>query len=443
MRMYDIIAKKRDGLELSTEEINFFITGLTKGEIPDYQASALLMAIFLQKMTNRETVDLTYAMMKSGDMVDLSGIEGIKVDKHSTGGVGDTTTLILGPMVAACGVPVAKMSGRGLGHTGGTLDKLESIEGFSIEVSPEDFIDNVNRHKIAVIGQSKNIAPADKKLYALRDVTATVDNISLIAASVMSKKLAAGSDAIVLDVKMGSGAFVKTFDGAIELSKAMVDIGTSMGRNTIGVITDMEQPLGFAIGNALEVKEAIDTLNGVGPADLTELCKRLASYMVYLGEGAGSVSEARVMVEENLNNGNAFEKFKEFVRIQKGNVAVIENPALLPTCDLIVEVKSVETGYISRIKSDDVGIAAMVLGAGRENMDTVLDMGAGIVLKKKVGDFVQTGDVIATLYTNKEDKLEDATKRLLGAYSFSATEVKAPVLIHAVVKKDGMEVFEA
>lgn len=443
MRMYDVIAKKRDGLELSTEEINFFVTGLTKGEIPDYQASALLMAIFLQKMTNRETVDLTYAMMKSGDMVDLSGIQGIKVDKHSTGGVGDTTTLILGPMVAACGVPVAKMSGRGLGHTGGTLDKLESIEGFSIEVSPEDFIDNVNEHKIAVIGQSKNIAPADKKLYALRDVTATVDNISLIAASVMSKKLAAGSDAIVLDVKMGSGAFVKTFDGAIELSKAMVDIGTSMGRNTIGVITDMEQPLGFAIGNALEVKEAIDTLKGVGPADLTELCKRLASYMVFLGEGAKSVSEARVMVEENLKNGNAFEKFKEFVRIQKGNVAVIENPDLLPTCELIVEVKSVEEGFISRIKSDDVGIAAMVLGAGRENMDTVLDMGAGIVLKKKVGDFVKAGDVIATLYTNKADKLEDATKRLLGAYSFSQTEVKAPVLIHAVVKKDGMEVFEA
>lgn len=441
--MYDIIAKKRDGLELSTEEINFFVTGLTKGDIPDYQASALLMAIFLQKMTNRETVDLTYAMMKSGDTVDLSAIAGIKVDKHSTGGVGDTTTLILGPMVAACGVPVAKMSGRGLGHTGGTLDKLESIEGFSIEVSPEDFIDNVNQHKIAVIGQSKNIAPADKKLYALRDVTATVDNISLIAASVMSKKLAAGSDAIVLDVKMGSGAFVKTFDGAVELSKAMVDIGTSMGRNTIGVITDMEQPLGFAIGNALEVKEAIDTLLGRGPADLTELCKRLASYMVYLGEGAPSVSEARIMVEENLNNGKAFEKFKEFVRIQKGNVAVIENPELLPTCELIVEVKSVEEGYISRIKSDDVGIAAMVLGAGRENMDTVLDMGAGIVLRKKVGDFVKVGETIATLYTNKADKLEDATKRLLGAYSFSATEVKAPVLIHAVVKKDGMEVFEA
>ncbi len=436
MRMYDVIAKKRDGHELSTEEINFFVTGLTNGEIPDYQTSALLMAIFLQKMTNRETVDLTHAMMKSGDMVDLSAIAGIKVDKHSTGGVGDTTTLVLGPMVAACGVPVAKMSGRGLGHTGGTLDKLESIEGFSIEVSPEDFIDNVNKHKIAIIGQSKNIAPADKKLYALRDVTATVDNISLIAASVMSKKLAAGSDAIVLDVKMGSGAFVKTFEGAIELSKAMVDIGTSMGRNTIGVITDMEQPLGYAIGNALEVKEAIDTLKGTGPADLTELCIRLASYMVFLGEGAKSIEEARVLVEENLNNGNAFEKFREFVLIQKGNVAVIDNPELLPKCGIIVEVPSEEEGYIVKIKSDDVGIAAMVLGAGRENMDTVLDMGAGIVLTKKVGSYVKKGETIAVLHTNKADKLDDATRRLLDAYSFSEIAVKEPVLIHAVVKKD-------
>lgn len=436
MRMYDVITKKRDGHELSTEEINFFVEGITTGTIPDYQASALLMAIFLQKMTNRETVDLTYAMMKSGDMVDLSAIKGIKVDKHSTGGVGDTTTLILGPMVAACGVPVAKMSGRGLGHTGGTLDKLESIEGFSIEVSTEDFIDNVNQHKIAVIGQSKNIAPADKKLYALRDVTATVDNISLIAASVMSKKLAAGSDAIVLDVKMGSGAFVKTFEGAKELSKAMVDIGTSMGRNTIGVITDMEQPLGYAIGNALEVKEAIDTLNGRGPEDLTELCIRLASFMVYLGEGADTIEAARVMVEENLNNGHAFEKFKEFVKIQKGNVAVIENPDLLPSCEMVIEVPSTEEGYIASIKSDDVGIAAMVLGAGRENMDTVLDMGAGIVLRKKVGEYVQKGDILAVLHTNKADKVEDATSRLLGAYGFSAQEVTAPMLIHAVVKKD-------
>lgn len=436
MRMYDVITKKRDGHELSTEEINFFVKGITTGEIPDYQASALLMAIFLRGMSSRETVDLTYGMMKSGDTVDLSAIKGIKVDKHSTGGVGDTTTLILGPMVAACGVPVAKMSGRGLGHTGGTLDKLESIEGFSVEVPSEEFIDNVNKHQIAVIGQSKNIAPADKKLYALRDVTATVDNISLIAASVMSKKLAAGSDAIVLDVKMGSGAFVKTFEGAVELSKAMVDIGTSMGRNTIAVITDMEQPLGFAIGNALEVKEAIDTLTGKGPEDLTELCIRLASFMVFLGQGADSIENARVLVEENLHNGHAFEKFKEFVKIQKGNVAVIENPDLLPKCELVEEILAPESGYIASIKSDDVGIAAMILGAGRENMDTVLDMGAGIVLKKKVGDAVKVGDVIAVMHTNKANKIEEASARLLGAYKLSAEPVKAPILIHAVVKKD-------
>lgn len=441
MRMYDIITKKRDGFELTTEEINFFVKGITTGEIPDYQASALLMAIFLQKMTNRETVDLTYAMMKSGDMVDLTGIKGIKVDKHSTGGVGDTTTLILGPMVAACGVPVAKMSGRGLGHTGGTLDKLEAIEGFSIEVSPEDFTDNVNKHKIAVIGQSKNIAPADKKLYALRDVTATVDNISLIAASVMSKKLAAGSDAIVLDVKMGSGAFVKTFDGAIELSQAMVDIGTSMKRHTIGVITDMEQPLGLAIGNALEVKEAIDTLKGHGPKDLTELCIRLASFMVFLGEGAPSIEAARVLVEENLNNGNAFEKFKEFVIIQKGNVAVIENPELLPSCDHVVEVKSTEAGFVSQIKSDDVGIAAMILGAGRENMDSVIDPGAGIVLTKKVGYEVAIGETIAVLYTNKTDKIQEATDRVLEAFHFSKEPVAEPALIKAVVTKDGITTY--
>lgn len=441
MRMYDIITKKRDGFELTTEEINFFVKGITTGEIPDYQASALLMAIFLQKMTNRETVDLTYAMMKSGDMVDLTGIKGIKVDKHSTGGVGDTTTLILGPMVAACGVPVAKMSGRGLGHTGGTLDKLEAIEGFSIEVSPEDFTDNVNKHKIAVIGQSKNIAPADKKLYALRDVTATVDNISLIAASVMSKKLAAGSDAIVLDVKMGSGAFVKTFEGAIELSQAMVDIGTSMKRHTIGVITDMEQPLGLAIGNALEVKEAIDTLKGHGPKDLTELCIRLASFMVFLGEGAPTIEAARVLVEENLNNGNAFEKFKEFVIIQKGNVAVIENPELLPSCDHVIEVKSTEAGFVSQIKSDDVGIAAMILGAGRENMDSVIDPGAGIVLTKKVGYEVALGETIAVLYTNKTDKIQEATDRVLEAFHFSKEPVAEPALIKAVVTKDGITTY--
>ncbi len=310
MRMYDIIAKKRDGKELTTEEIKFFVSEYTAGNVPDYQASALLMAIFLQKMNTRETVDLTHAMMNSGDVVDLTAIKGIKVDKHSTGGVGDTTTLILGPLVASCGVPVAKMSGRGLGHTGGTLDKLEAIEGFQIEVAIEDFIKNVNEKKIAVVGQTANIAPADKKLYALRDVTATVDNISLIAASIMSKKLAAGSDAIVLDVKCGSGAFIKDLDGAIELSEAMVDIGNNMKRNTIGVITDMEQPLGFAIGNGLEVKEAIDTLQNKGPKDLTDLVLTLGANMVLLGGGADTYDEAFDLIKSKLENGEAFEKFK-------------------------------------------------------------------------------------------------------------------------------------
>ena len=442
MRMYDIIAKKRDGLELTTEEIQFFIKEYTAGNIPDYQASALLMAIFLRKMNTRETVDLTHAMMNSGDVIDLSKIHGVKVDKHSTGGVGDTTTLILGPLVAACGVPVAKMSGRGLGHTGGTLDKLESIEGFQIEVTIDDFIKNVNEYKIAVVGQTSNIAPADKKLYALRDVTATVDNISLIAASVMSKKLAAGSDAIVLDVKCGSGAFVKDLEGAKELASAMVDIGTNMNRNTIGVITDMEQPLGFAIGNALEVKEAIDTLKNQGPEDLTDLVIVLATNMVLLSGVVDNLKVAEELVREKLENGQAFDKFKEFVKIQGGNPDVIDNPDLLPGSSIKLDVLSEIDGHVKAIKSDDVGIAAMVLGAGRETKDDVLDLGAGIVLNKKVGDSISKGEVIATLYTNKEDKLEDAKKRLLDAYTFTSEEVSPRMLIKAIVRKDGIEVFE-
>ena len=434
MRMYDIISKKRDGFELTTEEIEFFIKGYTDGSIPDYQASALLMAIFLQKMTTRETVDLTYAMMNSGDTIDLSKIEGIKVDKHSTGGVGDTTTLILGPLVASLGVPVAKMSGRGLGHTGGTLDKLESIEGFHIELTTKEFMENVNKHKIAVVGQTSNIAPADKKLYALRDVTATVDNISLIAASVMSKKLAAGSDAIVLDVKCGSGAFVKTLEGARELSRAMVDIGNNMKRNTVAIITDMEQPLGFAIGNALEVKEAIDTLKGNGPKDLTDLVITLASNMVYLGKGASSIEEAKKLVEENLYNGKAFEKFKEFIKSQGGNTDMIDNPEKLPKSNIEYEVKSAKEGFVEAIKSDDVGIAAMILGAGRETKDDVLDLGSGILLKKKVGDKVSKGETIAILYTNKANKLVEAEEKLLKSYTITDEKVSERTLILDIVK---------
>lgn len=438
MRMYDIIAKKRDGLELTTEEIKFFISEYTAGNVPDYQASALLMAIFLQKMNTRETVDLTHAMMNSGDVVDLTAIEGIKVDKHSTGGVGDTTTLILGPLVASCGVPVAKMSGRGLGHTGGTLDKLEAIEGFQIEVAINDFINNVNDKKIAVVGQTANIAPADKKLYALRDVTATVDNISLIAASVMSKKLAAGSDAIVLDVKCGSGAFIKNLEGAIELSEAMVDIGNNMNRNTIGVITDMEQPLGFAIGNALEVKEAIDTLQNKGPKDLTDLCLTLGANMVLLGGGADTYDSAFELVKSKLENGEAFDKFKEFIAAQNGNVAMIDDPSLLPQASEVVEVKAEKAGYLESVQSDEVGISAMMLGAGRATKDDVLDMSAGIVLNKKVGDKVEVGETIATLYTCDAAKIEAAKERFLSALTFTDHEVQARQLIKAIVTKDGV-----
>lgn len=441
MRMYDLIIKKRDGLELSKEEINYFVKNLTEGKIADYHVAAFLMAVFLKKMNKRETADLTQAMMRSGDVVDLSKISGIKVDKHSTGGVGDTTTLVLAPLVASCGVPVAKMSGRGLGHTGGTIDKLEAIEGFHVEISIDDFINNVNKHGIAVIGQTKNIAPADKKIYALRDVTATVDNISLIASSIMSKKLAAGSDAIVLDVKVGSGAFMKTIEDAVELGKEMVEIGQIMDKNTIAIITDMEQPLGFAIGNALEVKEAIDTLKNNGPEDLTELCVKLGSNMVYLGGGADSVESAEKLIREKLANGEAFEKFKEFISIQGGRIDVINNPSKLPSADHVREIKSEVEGYLETIKSDSVGIAAMKLGAGRETLDSVLDMSAGIILKKKVGDKIEKGDVIATLYTNTESKLDDSEKMFLDAITISKEEVAPRKLIKAIVNRDGVQKF--
>lgn len=441
MRMYDLIMKKRDGEELSKEEIKYFVEGYTKGDIPEYQASAFLMTIFLNKMNKRETVDLTHAMMHSGDVIDLSAIKGIKVDKHSTGGVGDTTTLILAPLVASCGIPVAKMSGRGLGHTGGTIDKLESIEGFHTEIDMNQFIENVNAKKIAVIGQSKNIAPADKKLYALRDVTATVDNITLIASSIMSKKLAAGSDAIVLDVKVGSGAFIKDIDGALELAGEMVDIGADMKRNTIAVITDMEQPLGFAIGNALEVKEAIDTLHGNGPEDLTELCVKLGAYMVLLGEGATTYEAARAMIEENLNNGKAFDKFKEFLQAQGGNTDVVDNPEKLPQATILHEVKAPQDGFVEHIKSDEVGISAMMLGAGRESLDSEIDLASGILLTKKVGDPVKKDETIAIFHTNKQEAIKSAEKRFLEAYTFTINPVVTTPLIKAVVKKDGVEKF--
>lgn len=438
MRMYDIIAKKRDGGTLSREEIRFFVQGYTRGEIPDYQAAALLMAIFLNKMDRRETVDLTEAVMHSGDTVNLSSISGIKVDKHSTGGVGDKTTILLGPMVAACGVPVAKMSGRGLGHTGGTIDKLESIAGFMVEISSDDFVRQVNEIGLAVIGQSKNIAPADKKLYGLRDVTATVDNVSLIAASVMSKKLAAGSDAIVLDVKVGSGAFVKTVEGAIELGQIMVEIGEGMGREVIAVVTGMDQPLGYAIGNALEVKEAIATLKGEGPQDLRELCLRLGGMMVYLGGRAPTPEAGSELVLDALRSGAALEKLKAFVTAQKGDVSQIEAPETLPGARIIEPVLSVREGHVAHIQSDEIGICATILGAGRETLDSVIDHGAGIVLVKKVGDPVKQGEVLAYLHTNQETRLEEARERLLGAYEIRVEEVPVPKLIHAVVRQEGI-----
>lgn len=403
MRMVDIISKKRDGKALSTEEIQFFIDGYTNGEIPDYQASALAMAIFFQDMNDQERADLTMAMVGSGETIDLSAIEGIKVDKHSTGGVGDTTTLVLAPLVAAVGVPVAKMSGRGLGHTGGTIDKLESIEGFHIELDKKDFIDLVNRDKVAVIGQSGNLTPADKKMYALRDVTGTVNSIPLIASSIMSKKIAAGADAIVLDVKTGAGAFMKTDEDAENLAHAMVRIGNNVGRNTMAVISDMSQPLGEAIGNALEVKEAIDTLKGQGPEDLTELVLVLGSQMVVLAKQAETLDEARAKLIEVIENGAALEKFKTFLSNQGGDASIVDHPEKLPQAKYQIEVPAKSSGFVSQIVADEIGIAAMILGAGRATKEDEINLAVGLMLRKKVGDAVKEGESLVTIFADQED----------------------------------------
>jgi pyrimidine-nucleoside phosphorylase len=427
--MVDLIEKKRDGHELSTEEIKFIINGYTDGSIPDYQISALTMAIFFKGMTEKERADLTLAMVESGDQIDLSQIEGIKVDKHSTGGVGDTTTLVLGPLVAAVGVPIAKMSGRGLGHTGGTIDKLEAVKGFHVEIENNEFIELVNKNKIAIIGQSGNLTPADKKLYALRDVTATVDSIPLIASSIMSKKIAAGADAIVLDVKTGAGAFMKTLDDSRELAKAMVRIGNNVGRKTMAVISDMSQPLGFAIGNALEVKEAIDTLRGEGPEDLTELCLTLGSHMVFLAEKANSLAEARSMLENVIKNGTALEKLKVFLSSQGGDPQVVNDPSKMPQAKYTFELEAKENGYISEIIADEVGTAAMLLGAGRATKESIIDLAVGLVLRRKIGDQVQKGESLVTIYSNFPD-VSEVKERLYENIKISSTKVKAPILIH-------------
>ncbi|GBU10294.1 thymidine phosphorylase [Gammaproteobacteria bacterium] len=431
MRMVDIIGKKRDGLELSTAEINFAINGYTKGDIPDYQMSALAMAIYFQDMNDRERADLTMCMVHSGDVIDLSAIAGIKVDKHSTGGVGDTTTLVLAPLVAALDIPVAKMSGRGLGHTGGTIDKLEAIAGFNVEISNKQFIELVNSSKIAVIGQSGDLTPADKKIYALRDVTATVNSIPLIASSIMSKKIAAGADAIVLDVKTGAGAFMKTDAMAEQLAHAMVKIGNQVGRSTMAVISDMSQPLGFAIGNALEVAEAIATLKGEGPEDLTELTLVLGSQMVVLAKKADTLEQARAMLKEVMANGKALAKFKEFVINQGGDGSMIDDPSKLPQAKYKIEVPAQESGFISQIVADEIGVAAMILGAGRATKDDIIDLAAGLMLHKKVGDSVKIGESLLTIYSNKEDV--SAVVARIYANIKIANHATAPKLIHKVI----------
>lgn len=434
MRMYDLLVKKRDGKTLTSAEIEWMVEAYTKGDIPDYQMSAMLMAIFIKGLNNEETSTLTLAMAKSGDLLDLSAISGIKVDKHSTGGVGDKTTLIIGPIVAACGVPVAKMSGRGLGHTGGTVDKLESIPGFQTALEPAEFINIVNKTGIAVAGQSGNLAPADKKLYALRDVTGTVDNISLIAASVMSKKIAAGADCILLDVKTGSGAFMKTDEDAQNLANTMVEIGELVGRKTTALVTDMSSPLGYAIGNSLEIIEVIDVLRGVGPKDLTEVCLILAENMLYLAQ-KGSMEDCRSLAENAIASGKAYQMFIEMVEAQHGDSSVVKDPSNFIKAKYTRQVKADKEGYVDKIDAEKCGIASMLLGAGRRTKEDTINYAAGIVLAKKLGDYVKVGDTLATLYADDESLFAASEKTFLESYNLSAIKPEIPPLVHMVVKK--------
>lgn len=440
MRTVDIIRKKRNGGELTTAELSHFIEGYCKGDIPDYQASAWAMAVYFQGLTARETADLTELMARSGDQLNLGDIPGVKVDKHSTGGVGDKTTLILAPLVAAAGVPVAKMSGRGLGHTGGTIDKLESIPGFRTELDRQTFLSQVQEIGLAVIGQSGNMTPADKQLYALRDVTATVDSVPLIASSIMSKKIAAGADRIVLDVKVGSGAFMKTVKAAEELAEAMVAIGEQVGRHTSALISDMDQPLGFAIGNALEVEEAIRTLQGKGPEDLTSLCLELASQMVVLGGKAESGEQARRMLRDMLRNGQALAKFRAFVEAQGGDPTVVDHPeSVLPQAAERTEVLAENAGLVQSIDAEQLGSAAMHLGAGRATKDDKIDPAAGILMIKKVGDAVSAGDVIALLCHNRTpSEAEEAARLAAAAYLIQDTPVAQRPLVLSIVTAEGV-----
>lgn len=433
MRMYDLIMKKRNGGVLGDGEIRFMVQGYTRGDIPDYQMSAMMMAIYFQGMNADETLALTMAMAESGYMLDLSDIRGVKVDKHSTGGVGDKTSLALTPMVAAAGVTVAKMSGRGLGHTGGTIDKLESFSGFSTAISEQQFKENVNRIGIAIMGQTADLAPADKKLYALRDVTATVDNMSLIASSIMSKKLAAGADAIVLDVKTGSGAFMKTEADSFALAREMVRIGNGAGRKTIAVVSDMDQPLGYAVGNALEVREAIETLKGNGPEDFVELCMTLGSYMLVAGGKAADQEAAERILREVIANGSALEKLAEFVAAQGGDRELVYHPDRLPQASIAQEIESPMDGYIQRIVCDEIGICSLLLGGGRETKESEIDLSVGLVLHRKVGDAVKKGETLATIYANDQAKLDAARERFLRAYTIDRNPVEKKPLIKGIV----------
>lgn len=434
MNMYDIIYKKREGGILDQDEIEFFVNGYTEGSIPDYQAAALLMAIFFRKMNKEETYALTTSMKNSGDIVDLSGIEGVKVDKHSTGGVGDKTTLIVGPLAAACGVPIAKMSGRGLGFTGGTVDKMESIPGFRTTLEAEEFISLVNRVGLSVIGQTAHIAPADKKLYALRDVTATVDNLSLITSSIMSKKLASGSDAIVLDVKCGSGAFMERFEDACELGELMVEIGKADGKKTIAVITDMSQPLGLAVGNSLEVIEAIETLKGNGPKDITELSLALASYMIYAGEKADSPEEGLKAAREALESGRALNKLAEFIAGQSGDARVINDHTRFPQPSCCSEIRSPADGYVDSIDARSIGLASQHSGAGRATKEDSIDLSAGILLHKKVGDSVRKGDLLATVHGNDRARTERGAKEAATAFRIKDQRPEETKLIKRIIR---------